>query len=295
LRAQLDHVRAILDAVAAGYAVTQGPRLVEVNAELCRILGFSADELVGAETPWPFWPPESHELAYRLVAEVPAKIKETGEPYTFELPLIRKDGSRFTAEVTCAPAIAPSGSLVGWVSTIRDISPHRDHEAELQRLADHDPLTGLANRRVFEQRLGQELADAVRHGREMAVAILDLDRFKQVNDRFGHLAGDRALKETAARLRSVQRKGDVLARVGGEEFAWILAEAHADGAWEAVERARRTISEEPFAEIGELTISIGVSLRGELHDAARIYELADQALYRAKREGRNRSVLSGTL
>jgi len=269
-----------------------GGRVIEVNDTLCRLLGFSAHELVGAEAPWPFWPPEGGEIARRLLEEVPAQVENTGLPYTYEMPLMRKDGSRFIAEITTAAAREPEGRLIGYVSTVRDITSHRDYEAELQRLADQDPLTGLSNRRVFEQRLEQEIADAVRHDRQLAVAILDLDHFKDINDRFGHPAGDRALKEIADRLRVVQRQGDVLARIGGEEFAWILTDVHSHGAWAAVERARQAISESPFEDIGVLTISVGVSLRGDLRRASQLYENADQALYHAKREGRNRSVLA---
>jgi diguanylate cyclase (GGDEF)-like protein/PAS domain S-box-containing protein len=295
LRAQSSRDRAILGAVSTAYAVMLDQRVLEVNDALCRLLGFSAQELVGAQAPWPFWPPEGRAIALRLLEEVPARVESTGLPYTFEMPLMRKDGGRFIAEITVAAAREPSGRLIGYVSTVLDVTSHRDYEAELQRLADQDPLTGLANRRVFEQRLEQEIADAVRHDRQLAVAILDLDHFKSINDRFGHPVGDRVLKEAADRLRVVQRQGDVLARIGGEEFAWILTDVHSHGAWAAVERARHAISESPFDDIGELTISIGVSLRGDLRVASQLYENADQALYRAKREGRNRSILSRSI
>jgi diguanylate cyclase (GGDEF)-like protein/PAS domain S-box-containing protein len=292
LHRQLHRDRAILDAIAVGYAVIRHGRLIEVNDVLCGMVGFTADELIGADMPWPFWPPDDAELGSRMVRDIVAEIEETGVAQTFDVPLMRSDGTRFMAQVTCDAAREPDGSLIGWVATVSDVSMRRDHEAELERLAHHDPLTGLPNRRVFERRLEEEMADAVRHERQLAVAILDLDHFKQVNDRFGHPAGDRALKQTAERLGVVQRRGDLLARVGGEEFAWILTEVHSHGAWAAVERARHAISEEPFDEIGPLTISIGVSLRGDQREAAHIYENADQALYRAKREGRNRSILA---
>jgi len=290
-RVQSQRDRAILGAVSAGYVVIRDQHILEVNDILCRLLGFTVEELLGARAPWPFWPPEGYEIAERLLQEVPVTVDSTRRPYTFEMPLMRKDGGRFIAEITTASAREPDGQLIGYVCTVSDITSHRDYEAELQRLADQDPLTGLANRRVFEQRLEQEMADAVRHDRQLAVAILDLDHFKCVNDRFGHPTGDRALQETARRLGLVQRKGDTLARVGGEEFAWILSDVHSHGAWAAVERARQAISEAPFDDIGTLTISIGVSLRGDVRGPAEIYERADRALYRAKHEGRNRSIL----
>ncbi len=226
-------------------------------------------------------------MAPRMTAEA----LSSGYSEPVELPLMRKDGSRFMGEVIISPVRNPSGEITAWVSTIRDVSKRHDYEVELERLARHDPLTGLANRRLFDERLDQEMADAIRHGRSLAVAILDLDGFKAVNDRHGHPAGDRTLREVAKRLLRVLRRGDLLARVGGEEFAWILPEVHSHGAWAAVERARHAISGGPFDGIGELTISIGLALRGALENGAELYERADESLYRAERERRDRSVM----
>jgi diguanylate cyclase (GGDEF)-like protein/PAS domain S-box-containing protein len=293
LREEHDRVRAILNAVAAGYLVSKDRVILEVNDTLCEMLGFSRDELLGSTMPWPFMPPEGIEVALALTDKLvnEALHPQAGSLQSLEVPMMRKDGSRFICDVVLRLARNPDGSTLGWVSTIRDVSRRHDYEAELERLATHDPLTGLANRRLFEQRLEQELADAIRHERSLAVAILDLDRFKDVNDQHGHPVGDRALRETAMRLESVQRKGELFARVGGEEFAWILPEVDSHGAWAAVERARHAISDVPFEGIGHLTISIGVGLRTELEDSAALYERADQSLYRAKRDGRNRSIM----
>jgi diguanylate cyclase (GGDEF)-like protein/PAS domain S-box-containing protein len=292
-REEHDRARSILNAVAAGYLVSKDRVILEVNDTLCQMLGFSRDELLGSTMPWPFMPPEGIEVALALTDKLvnEALHPESSPGQWLEVPMMRKDGTRFICEVILRLARHADGTTLGWVSTIRDVSRRHDYEAELERLATHDPLTGLANRRLFEQRLGEELADAIRHGRTLAVAILDLDRFKDVNDQHGHPVGDRALRETAMRLESVQRKGELFARVGGEEFAWILPEVDSHGAWAAVERARHAISDVPFEGIGHLTISIGVGLRGELEDTAALYERADQSLYRAKRDGRNRSIM----
>ena len=286
-----DHSRSILSAIGVGYLVSHERRIVDVNQTLCHILGFERDELMDREMPWPFTPPEGVEASNAIGDRMEAEALTAGFSDPVELPLMRKDGTRFMGEVIVSPAREADGRIFAWVSTIRDVSQRHDHELELERLATHDPLTGLPNRRLFDERLGQEMADAVRHQRSLAVAILDLDRFKAVNDRFGHPAGDSALRETAARLQRVLRRGDLLARVGGEEFAWILPEVHAHGAWAAVERARHVISDQPYDDLGKLTISIGVALRAELTDATQLYGRADESLYRAKREGRDRCVI----
>ena len=279
--------------MSVGYLVSRDRQIIDINQSLCRMLGFGRDELVGLEMPWPFTPSDGFDVNATLPARLTTQALEggTGHSDPVEMPLVRKDGSRFMGELVIAPARDDDGEIVAWVSTIRDVSMRHDHETELKRLATHDPLTGLANRRLFEERLEQEMAGAIRHGRSLAVAILDLDGFKAINDHYGHPVGDRALRETTTRLERVARRGDLLARVGGEEFAWILPEVHSHGAWAAVERARHSICDEPFEDLGRLTISIGVALRGDLQDAGVLYERADQSLYRAKREGRNRSIM----
>jgi diguanylate cyclase (GGDEF)-like protein/PAS domain S-box-containing protein len=305
LQSQRDRALAILDAIGASYLLSAGGEILEVSDGLCEMLGFRRDELIGVTLPWPFWPPEGVTAAMDLRDNVVGNGYDVERAEPFEVPLMRKDGTRFIAEVRIAPARLPDGAVLGWVSTARDISERRDYEVELERLVTHDPLTSLANRRLFDQRLEAEIANAIRHERPLAVAILDLDHFKAVNDLYGHPVGDQALQGVSVRLGAVLRKGDLLARVGGEEFAWILPEIPSEGALVAAERAREAIASTPFrvqvgsaaagsprTEVGlDLTISIGVAMRADLRDAAQLYERADQALYRAKRGGRNRSVL----
>jgi len=270
VRAERDRALALLEAIGAGYLLSHEGEVLEVNEVLCRLVGFTREELLGVGLPWPFWPPESLATSYEIRDALLARGLNVGATPPFEVPLMHKDGKRFIAEVTVTPAVLPDGTFLGWVNTVRDVSERRDYELELQRLATHDPLTGLANRRLFDQRL---------------------DHFKAVNDAHGHPVGDQVLNAVAERISGGLRKGDLLARIGGEEFGLILSEVFAQGALAAAERARLAVSDRDFGLAGPLTVSVGVSLRGDLRESAEIYAHADQALYQAKREGRNRTVV----
>jgi diguanylate cyclase (GGDEF)-like protein len=166
---------------------------------------------------------------------------------------------------------------------------HADTREKLDRLASTDPLTGIANRRVFEERLRSELERARRHGRELSVALLDIDHFKQINDRYGHQVGDGALVGFAAVLARHARQSDLIGRVGGEEFAWLMPETNARGAYDAAERVRLAIANHRFGKAGWITASVGVAQASRQTTAKTLLRDADHALYEAKRAGRNRT------
>jgi diguanylate cyclase (GGDEF)-like protein/PAS domain S-box-containing protein len=157
----------------------------------------------------------------------------------------------------------------------------------LSREAATDPLTGLANYRAFHERLGAEVERSSRHGRLLSVAVLDLDHFKQVNDNHGHLIGDRVLAEVATRLANAVRTGELVGRIGGEEFAWLMPETAQADAYSAAERVRQAIKSTAFDTAGALTMSIGVCSNEHAETAEDLLGCADQALYRAKQGGRD--------
>jgi diguanylate cyclase (GGDEF)-like protein len=163
-------------------------------------------------------------------------------------------------------------------------------QARLVALAANDPLTGLANHRTFFERLDIEVRRARRHGDPLSLIIIDLDHFKRVNDVHGHLAGDGVLVETAGRLTALARAEDTVARIGGEEFAWLLPECDAREAWLAGERARRAIAQTPFPQVGRLTMSAGVAQLGQGMSVTELFRHADAALYWAKGHGRDACV-----
>lgn len=287
-RRERDHVTAIMAAMGEGYALAVDGEITVVNDALCSLTGFSADTLVGSRPPYPFWPPESAGEFEGLSAAV--AVTQGG---TYEVTLVRAGGERFEAEVTLRPARVQEGEAIGWVSTIRDVSVQKRHQRELERLARTDSLTRLANRHVLQEALGREAARRGDGHAQLALVLLDLDHFKQVNDAFGHPAGDAVLVEVARRLEATVRAGEVLARVGGEEFAWLLPASSPEEAVAAADRARAEIAMRPFGQAGQLTMSAGVGLVQTPCDGDVLYRMADRALYEAKQRGRNRTCWHG--
>ena len=164
---------------------------------------------------------------------------------------------------------------------------------EARQLADLDALTGLHNRRYFHETLGREVARAHRYGRRLALVVFDLDDFKAINDRIGHLAGDGVLAEVAERVRSVVRSADVACRVGGDEFGIILPESTLTDAEQLSHRMQAAVASRPIGDAGTLQLSAGAAeLRSE-DDATKFFERADDALYRAKESGKAEVVAAG--
>jgi diguanylate cyclase (GGDEF)-like protein len=160
---------------------------------------------------------------------------------------------------------------------------------EARQLADLDALTGLHNRRYFHETLARECARAHRYSRRIALLVFDLDDFKDVNDRIGHLAGDAVLAEASARLREVVRSADIPCRVGGDEFAVVLPEAGLEQAEQLFGRIQNAISGRPIGQAGRLKVSAGVAELAAEDDSISFFERADEALYRAKEAGKGRS------
>jgi diguanylate cyclase (GGDEF)-like protein/PAS domain S-box-containing protein len=284
LRRERDLSAAMLTAMHEGFClVGDDGRVLQVNDAMCELVGWSEEEILGQR--WPFrWVPEDHVAFHEALGE---RWRKTGRGESDDVILRRRDGREFNASVTLALATGPRGESLGFVVTVRDISERKRHEADLARLATHDTLTGLVNHRGFHERLREEIARSRRHGTPLSLAILDLDHFKEVNDTYGHPAGDRVLAEVGRRLRALVRLGEHVARIGGEEFAWILPDTGGAGAYAAGERARLAVEREPFAHVGELTVSVGVCELGDGADADELHRLADDALYEAKERGRN--------
>lgn len=169
--------------------------------------------------------------------------------------------------------------------------------AELERLAALDPLTEVYNRRTLDHIIPQAIAQARRFEEPLAVALLDVDRFKLINDTYGHLVGDQVLQGIVATLQQTVRTEDTIGRFGGEEFIIVLPRADVHAAQEVAERVCHTIAQTPIVVDGHtltVTISIGVAVLSAVEDdAASLIQRADQALYAAKAAGRDRVVVAG--
>lgn len=214
----------------------------------------------------------------------------TGQPVRFECFIHPKDAEARWIEISLNKVNLEAGEM--FIGVARDATEKKNTEMLLWEHANFDPLTGLANRQMFQDRMEQEIKKAHRTGLSMALMVLDLDRFKEVNDTLGHDVGDHLLKEVTQRLMSCVREADTVARLGGDEFAVILGELEDI---DSVERVTPLILKklaEPF-QLGKQTVyistSIGITFYPE--DATDFEELlkdADQAMYAAKQQGRNR-------
>lgn len=160
--------------------------------------------------------------------------------------------------------------------------------AQLLALSNTDKLTGIANRRLFQQQLDNFIDRYHGTGKTFSVLLLDIDFFKKVNDTYGHLVGDIVLKELAQLLTKEARSQDVVARYGGEEFVVLLPDVEVNESNEIAWAFNRSVDEKKWPEIGSLTISIGAATFKEGYTADSVLELADQALYKSKQDGRNR-------
>jgi diguanylate cyclase (GGDEF)-like protein len=181
-------------------------------------------------------------------------------------------------------------ATLGYLTVFTRRKGHEYVDDDVRQLADLDALTGLHNRRYFHETLARECSRAHRYERKLSLIVFDLDDFKEVNDRIGHLAGDTVLAEAAERVRDVVRTADIACRVGGDEFAVILPESSLEDADQLYRRIQNAISSRPLGQGGKLFLSAGVAeLRAE-DDPVAFFQRADDALYRAKEAGKGRVV-----
>jgi diguanylate cyclase (GGDEF)-like protein/PAS domain S-box-containing protein len=206
--------------------------------------------------------------------------------------LIHRDGSESTVDDSCAPMHDPEGRVIGAVVVFHDVSAVRAMSLRMTHLAQHDSLTDLPNRLLLNDRLSQATALALRNNKKTAVLVLDLDRFKHVNDTLGHIVGDHLLQEIAKRIKGCMRETDTVSRQGGDEFVILLQEvSDTIGVARAATQLLSSIAQPYFIDGHEVHItgSIGISIcPDDSEDADTIIQHADAAMYQAKLQGRNK-------
>jgi diguanylate cyclase (GGDEF)-like protein/PAS domain S-box-containing protein len=303
LRQSAERYRVMVEETSEGVAtLDDGGRLAFVNGRLAALLGRPADALAGAHLLEIVAPESRVAVAQAMAAPEPARVIRQ------EVAFQHQDGSRVWLLMGLGPLVATSGAAAARQLTLFDHSAQRQTEEQLRRsnaelavLAERDALTGLCNRRALERLLAEEIERARRKRRAFSVAMIDVDRFKQVNDDHGHQVGDEVLREVARRLRAALRATDRLGRFGGEEFLVLLPDADEHEGAIAAERLRAAVTALPVATAAlgwpelPITISVGVAALAEPASAHRLLADVDRALYRAKHEGRNRVILASTL
>jgi diguanylate cyclase len=272
---EVGRMRDLADASVEGLLVCDGEAIVSVNTSFALLTGLSTAALAGARLERCFPDPRARA---RLLS---------GSNQTVETDLRHLDGSLTPVELILRPIIF--AGRPHQVVAVRDLQARKAAEQHIHYLAHHDALTSLPNRSHFNARLDQELA-ALTRGESLAVLCLDLDRFKEVNDLFGHAAGDTVLQTVAARATAVLDERQIMARLGGDEFAVLMPgvanPAAASRLAETILEALRTTSDAP--ETNSISTSIGIALYpDDATDRQSLLTHADTALYRAKSEGRN--------
>lgn len=286
LQRALNEKDAILDNALVGFALVADRQITQHNRRLAEILGYTGDEMIGQSTE----PLYLDRDTYLAMGERIYDTFRRGESFVEELWVKGKDGRLIWAHLS-GRTIDPAAPQAGSVWILADLTEQKAAEERLHYLGHHDPLTGLANRHLFNDRLEHAILRAQREQEQLALLFIDLDHFKMVNDTLGHSVGDQLLCAMAQRLAGQLRSADTLARMGGDEFI-ILVEGVADpGA--LVYIAEKLV--ETFAAPVELeqrslfvTGSIGISLYpADGEDAKTLVRNADAAMYQAKAQGRN--------
>lgn len=256
-------------------------RFLRVNKSLADFLGVQVDEIIGQYCYDAFNCSERCRHYYASLATKNKAINEIIDDPIIGVPL----------HVTMSPIFDDTGSVSGYVHIARDVTEEREFEERLDHLAHYDHLTGLPNRTLFIDRIEQIIARSPWHDRIMGVLYLDLDRFKVINDTYGHDTGDLLLRNVAKRLKSVVREGDTITRLGGDEFAISLVDVAEKNDIALVASKINKILSEPFAINGKeifITTSIGISLFPNDNDTIDgLLKYADVAMYGAKAKGKN--------
>lgn len=270
------------------FQTTPEGRYLAANPALAKLYGYAGpDELIAdlAELDRRLYVEPGRRAAFRRLMET------HGEVRNFESEVYRRDGSCIWISENAHIVRGSDGRLICYEGTVQDVSERRHYEAQLERQANHDQLTGLPNRNLLRDRIEQGIARAARRGCMLALVFIDLDGFKFINDSLGHAAGDELLVEIAGRLNASIRSSDTVGRLGGDEFVLVLNDHEQLGSViSTLERVLQDIGR-PAALAGR-ELQVGASLGVAMYpddgdDADSLLKHADVAMYAAKSRGRN--------
>jgi diguanylate cyclase (GGDEF)-like protein/PAS domain S-box-containing protein len=267
---------------------TADASIIEVNEAFSQITGYSHDEVLGRNPGILNSGRQSREFYEVLWRDLAEQGFWTGELWNR-----RKNGEPFAVLETISAIRDDQGKVRQYVALFSDITALKEHEQQLEHIAHYDALTKLPNRVLLADRLHQAMVQAKRRGKPLAVAYLDLDGFKLVNDRYGHETGDLLLMDLAARMKHSLREGDTLARLGGDEFVVVLLElADIEASEPMLSRLLDAAAQPVYLgdHVLQVSASIGVTYypQAEEVDADQLLRQADQAMYQAKLAGKNR-------
>lgn len=257
------------------------------SPSISKIGGFSPEKLLGTASI-DLVIEEDQAIVTRAHMDA---IRQPNETFVFEYRARTSDGRTRWFETHARSILDENGRVAGVVNSVRDVSHRKTLETQLSDEASKDPLTGLANRRVFDRLLRTAVSQSLEGQLAGCLVIADIDHFKRVNDQFGHPVGDIALREVAGILASSLRVTDTVCRIGGEEFGFILWGLGIDGCQELCERVRERVASNPIVTPSgaiAVTMSMGIADIRHHDNADSAVEAADNALYEAKRAGRNR-------
>jgi diguanylate cyclase (GGDEF)-like protein/PAS domain S-box-containing protein len=264
----------------------QNCKRVFMNARNCEVYGVSPEFLLG-KSPSEY-PGTLSAIAYE---EMIREVFKSKQNQTFDLKLESPEGRTRIIHTTLAGELGDNGDVMSVIGVGRDVTEIMENQERIHRLAYFDTLTNLPNRDLLTDRISQSIVKARRHGHHFSLMMLDLDRFKEINDTLGHAVGDALLGEVAMRLNSCLRDDDTVARLGGDEFAILLSELHASFDITTVATKLIAAFKTSFlvqdAEI-YITASIGIAIYPtDSMEVSNLFKFADSAMYHAKKQGRN--------
>ena len=283
--AQLNKLSQVVEQSPTMVIITDLNGVIEyVNPFFSKVTGYSADDIIGSDFR-SFQLNGMPEDEYRQMWQQ----LEQGEDWQGELYNQRKDGSRYWERALISPLRNEKGMIINFISIREDISRHKIYEQQLQHQATHDALTGLVNRFLLKDRIDQAISQAQRNNKLVALLLLDLDRFKTINDTLGHAVGDKLLCEAASRLTAAVRETDTVARLGGDEFVVLLADFVDRDVIKVIAEKIRVALSRPFdlttGHQVTLSSSIGISIYPqEGNDSDNLIRCADIAMYQAKKK-----------